>query len=617
MAPRTTKIILLVVAVCAAVVFVFLILRQKPKPGSEAAEGTTSEVKSQYYTCGMHPWVISPKPGNCPICGMKLVPIDPAKFTGEISINPIVVQNIGVRIAPVVTGPVTQIIRTVGAVDYNEALVRDINMKVAGWVDKLYVDYLGAPVEEGQTLFDLYSPSLYSAQEEYLQAYRNQGRVGAAFVPEAAKNAKDLLAAARTRLEYYDITAEQIDALQKRETPVKTLGIKSPYKGMVIMKNAYEGMKIDPGMAAYRIADLSHVWVMVTLYEYQLPMVYVGQRAVMTLPYIPGQKFEGKVVYIYPYLNEKLRQVNVRLDFENPHLLLKPGMFSTVELSSTLAQERTIAPRDAVIDTGQRHVAFVSLGQGRFEPRNVTVGVEVENGMVEILKGLKPGEMVVTNGEFLLDSESNMRESLAKMIAGSLASQQKTGSMVTAEGTLKMMPQPVADALAKMLDGYFAVGSKLADDTVEGITPDAAQIAQAAETLINTSIPENEDFWHKHTEIATIGGKAQELENETDLETARLKFADISIALGTLLDATGVPASYPHEVQQLHCPMYRQGQGGNIWLQRAGPVRNPFFGSVMLGCFDERRTLPVTEVVGHPPKKAAPPMEPGMQGMPM
>jgi hypothetical protein len=307
-----------------------------------------------------------------------------------------------------------------------------------------------------------------------------------------------------------------------------------------------------------------------------------------------------------------LRQANVRLQFENSDLLLKPGMFATIELKSTLAENRTLAPRDAVIDTGQRHVAFVSLGQGRFEPRNVTVGVEVENGMLEILTGLKPGEMVVTNGEFLLDSESNMRESLAKMIQGTLASQQKTESMVTAEGTLRMMPQPVADALAKMLDGYFAVGSKLANDSVEGTAPDARQISQAVEELIITPIPENDQFWHKHTEVATIGGKAQELENETNLEKARLKFADMSIALGTLIAATGVPASYPHEVQQLHCPMYRQGQGGNIWLQRAGPVRNPFFGSVMPGCFDERHTLPVTKIAGRPSETAAPSVESGV-----
>jgi Cu(I)/Ag(I) efflux system membrane fusion protein len=610
MASRTAKIIVLVAAVVVALGLARLIWHKSATPVSEVTAGAPEA--GQYYTCGMHPWVISPRPGNCPICQMKLVPIDPAKFTGEIVINPVVVQNIGVRVAPVVAGPVTQVIRTVGTVDYNEALARDINIKVAGWADKLYVDYLGAPVEKGQTLFDLYSPALYSAQEEYLQAYKNRGRIGAAFVPGAAKGAEDLLAAARRRLEYFDITADEVDALQKRGAPAKSLAIKSPYKGTVIVKNIYEGMKLETGTLAYRIADLSRVWVMVTLYEYQLPMVYVGQRAVMRLSYIPGQTFEGRVVYIYPYMNEKLRQANVRLQFENSDLLLKPGMFATIELKSTLAENRTLAPRDAVIDTGQRHVAFVSLGQGRFEPRNVTVGVEVENGMLEILTGLKPGEMVVTNGEFLLDSESNMRESLAKMIQGTLASQQKTESMVTAEGTLRMMPQPVADALAKMLDGYFAVGSKLANDTVGGTAPDARQISQAVEELIITPIPENDQFWHKHTEVATIGGKAQELENETNLEKARLKFADMSIALGTLIAATGVPASYPHEVQQLHCPMYRQGQGGNIWLQRAGPVRNPFFGSVMPGCFDERHTLPVTKIAGRPSETAAPSVESGV-----
>jgi Cu(I)/Ag(I) efflux system membrane fusion protein len=600
MAPGTVKIILLIAAACAAVVIVGLIWRQHIKPVSQTS------ATAQYYTCGMHPWVISPKPGNCPICGMKLVPIDPAKFTGEISINPIVVQNIGVRIEPVVKGPVTQVIRTVGTVDYNEALVRDINIKVAGWVDKLYVDYLGEQVEQGQTLFDLYSPALYSAQEEYLQAYRNQGRIGAAFVPEAAKSAQDLLIAAKKRLEYFDIAGEQIEALQKSGEPAKTLAIKSPYRGTVIVKNVYEGMKLDTGTLAYRIADLSRVWVMATIYEYQLPMVRVGQPAVMSLSYIPGQTFEGRVVYIYPYLNEKLRQVNVRLEFENPHLLLKPGMFATVEISNTLAQGRTIVPREAVIDTGVRQVAFVSLGQGRFEPRNVTVGVEVESGMLEILKGLKPGEMVVTSGEFLLDSESSMRESLAKMIKGNLAAEQGTQAAVTAKGLLTVLSPAMAEELTKLLDGYLAIGRKLADDSIEGISSAAGEIAQAADKLTGTPVPEHENFWHEHTEIATIGGKARELSNEADLEKARLKFADMSIALGTLLAATGIPSSYPHEVQQLHCPMYRASQGGNIWLQAAGPVQNPFFGKAMPGCFDERHTLPVTQVGGKESRRSVP-----------
>ena len=360
---------------------------------------------TQYYTCGMHPWIILPKEGDCPICFMKLTPLDPAKFTGEIAIDPIIVQNMGVRTAPVTTGPLVQSINTVGTVDYNETLVRDINIKIAGWIEKLHIDYLGAKVKRGQTLFDLYAPELYAAQEEYLIAYR-------------ANASKDnpLLESARTRLSYYDITDEQIAQLQKDAKPSKTLAIKSPYEGVVIAKHANEGMKVDTGMQVYRIADLSKIWVIVTLYEYQLPYIKMHNKAAMSLPYIPGHTFEGSVVYIYPYLDKKTREVQVRLEFDNPDGLLKPGMFANVTLQNRLPNERTLAPREAIIDTGQRKVAFVSLGNGRFEPRDIVTGIQTENDRIEIRQGLTPGEEVVTSGQFLLDSEAKIRAAIARMM---------------------------------------------------------------------------------------------------------------------------------------------------------------------------------------------------------
>ncbi|MCX5683777.1 MAG: efflux RND transporter periplasmic adaptor subunit, partial [Planctomycetota bacterium] len=256
----------------------------------------------QYYTCGMHPWVVLPEPGDCPICHMKLVPLDPSKFTGQIAISPVMTQNIGVRTAPVTVGPVTRIIRTVGTVEYNENLVWDVNLKVPGWIEKLYVTYVGQPVEKGQPLFELYSPELYTAQEEYLLAVRGKaaakGIDGAAPSPELARMEGDLVAAARKRLQNFDISDEQIAALEKSGKAAKTMTIRSPYTGLVIAKNVYEGQRVETAVQPFRIADHSKVWVLVTLYEYQLPFVEVGQKAVMTLSYIPGQTFEGKIAFI-------------------------------------------------------------------------------------------------------------------------------------------------------------------------------------------------------------------------------------------------------------------------------------------------------------------------------
>jgi RND family efflux transporter MFP subunit len=551
-------------------------------------------VATQYYTCGMHPWVILPRPGDCPICGMKLVPLDPAKFTGEVTINPVIAQDIGIRVSPVISGPVVRTIRTVGTVAYDETRLRDVNMKVGGWIEKLHVDSMGQPVKKGQPLFELYSPELYAAQEEYLLAWKSRNSAATGFVPDAAQSAKDLLSSARTKLDYFDITPQQIEELQKRGTPAKTMTIRSPHDGVVIAKQAVEGMKVDAGMQVYRIADLAKVWVMVTLYEYQLPYVQVGQSATMSLSYVPGEQFEGKVIYIYPYLSDKTRQVDVRLEFANPTGLLKPGMYATIDLHSTLAKDRTLVPRSAVIDTGERKVAFVSLGEGRFDPRNVQTGAEAQDGMVEILAGLKPGEKVVTSGQFLIDSEANVREALAKMIRGDLAVDQKPTVAAVGSSEVKALPDAAAKSLHAILGDYLAIQKKLAADSIAGIAEPANAIAKQVDELLKVNLPDDPQFWRKHEEVATVRGKALELAQATSLDQARLIFADLSISLDTLLKATGVPQGFGQEVQELHCPMYRQGQGGTIWLQTAGEVHNPYFGSAMPGCFDQRKALPVT-----------------------
>jgi Cu(I)/Ag(I) efflux system membrane fusion protein len=572
-----------------------------PSPAAEASakadKGTT-----QFYTCGMHPWVILPKPGNCPICGMDLVPLDASKFTGQVTIDPVVVQNIGVRTAKVADGTLSRTIRTVGTVEYDERQVRDINTKVSGWIEKIHVDYLGAEVKKGEPLFELYSPDLYAAQKEYLVAYRNRGSGAADSAAGMVPEAGSLLESARRRLLFYDITPDQIADLERSGEPAKTMVIRSPYAGVVTEKHGNEGMKVDPGMRVYRIADLSKVWVMATLYEYQLPYVQVGQKAIMTLPYIPGQEFEGKIVYIYPYLSEKSREVKVRIEFENPYGVLKPGMFANIDLQNTLPRKRVLVPREAIIDTGERQVAFVSLGEGRFEPRDVTMGAEAGNGTVEVLSGLEPGENVVVSGQFLIDSESKMREALAKMIRGNMASDQKTSTEaappVAASCEPVELPDAASAALGRVLDEYLAIGETLAADGVQGIGGHAKRIAEDLEAATAVEIPGHSGFWKQHSETADAKAAAAALAGAGDLEAARTRFADLSEALAELIQTTGVPADYPKEVDRLHCPMFRKEQGGSEWLQTGGDVHNPYFGKAMLKCHSARTALPVAGAVG-------------------
>lgn len=580
---RPTSVAIALAALAAALWLGAQVGKRSAGEGGEEAADAAGHAH-RYYTCGMHPWVILPHPGPCPICGMPLVPLDPAKFSGEVTIDPVVVQNIGVRVAPVVRGPLVESIRTVGTIDYDETRVRDVNVKIAGWVQKLYVDALGEPVRRGDPLFELYSPDLVAAQQEYLLS-RREGPPGGDGFAEAA----------RTKLQYLDVPDGEMAALVKRGKPSKTITLRSPYTGVVIEKKTFEGMRLDPGMRVFRIADLSKVWVMVTLYEYQLPYVQVGQEATVSLPYAPGRELRGKVVYLYPYLDRKARQVQVRVEFDNPGLALKPGMYATVRIEGRLPDPRVLAPREAVIDTGERKVAFVSKGGGHFEPRQVRTGAETDGGMIEVTEGLEPGEEVVTSGQFLLDSEAKVREALAKMIRGDLA-----GSGPGAAAAPATLPAEARAALSATLVAYLNIQRALAAERLAEVPALARELSAAAERLVAMTIPGQPRFWDDNAG-AELDHAARSLADARTLAEARATFAEISEAAARIARATGVPPGVG-PVEELHCPMYREDAGGVRWLQPAGQVRNPYLGKAMLACFDRRATLPAAAAdgAGHP-----------------
>ena len=544
---------------------------------SRSAASANAKETHGYYTCSMHPWVLETHPGDCPICAMPLVPIDPAKFSGSLTIDPTVVQNIGVRTQPVVRGPLVMTVRTVGDVTYDEARLYDVNTKFGGWIESLKVDTLGQKVGKGDVLFDVYSPQIYAAQEEYLLALKNRG-AGA-----VADTNRQLLDSAKTRLDYFDLGDAQIGALKRRGTPAKTVAVRSPFAGVVVDKMATDGMKIDPGMRVYRLADLSTVWVQATVYEDQLPYVRQGQGATMTLAYLPGKSFEGKVVYVYPYLNEKTRQAKVRLEFPNADGLLKPGMFAQVELKNVLEQTATLAPQSAVIDTGTRKVAFVSRGGGKFEPRDVTTGTELADGTVQILAGLKPGELVVTSGQFLLDSEARTREALAKLVKGTPAATVEQAAPAEPAKAGAMLADRAA-AVDDLLSAYLNITAALGKDSTDGIASAARKVAAAAGRIDGAAgVKSAADT------LAAAGG---------DLKAARAALATLSAAVVPLIESTGVPSTFVGgPVERLHCPMYRhEADAGAAWLQPAGEVRNPYMGGVMPGCQDARQTLPTAAV---------------------
>jgi Cu(I)/Ag(I) efflux system membrane fusion protein len=332
---------------------------------------------------------------------------------GTVQISPEKQQLIGVKIGTVEMKPLEKVIRTVGRVDYDEKRIVTVSPKIGGWIEDLFVDFTGRYVREGEPLLTIYSPELVSTQEEYLIAFRAKKDLGKSPFPEVAGSGNSLAESAKRRLKLWDITDDQIKTLEESGQAKKTLTLYSPFSGFVLEKSAYKGMSVMPGMVLFKLADLSVVWLYADIYEYELPFIRLGQQASIQLSYIPGETFTGKAIYIYPSLNPETRTAKVRFEIPNPQGRLKPEMYANVEIKVHLGQKLAV-PEGAIIDTGLRQMAIVDKGSGYFEPREVKVGAKVDN-YYEVIKGLKAGERVVTSANFLIDSESKLKEALGGM----------------------------------------------------------------------------------------------------------------------------------------------------------------------------------------------------------
>lgn len=404
--------------VAAAVVGVALTVLL-PAPAPLHAEG-------ELYTCGMHPEVIQEGPGSCPICGMDLTPLRKgptpgptsspttgpagegaaaADPPGSVRIDPVVVQNMGVRVAHVQRGSVFRHIRTIGEVEVAEDEISVVNPRFSGWIERIWADETGQEVRKGQALFRIYSPEVIAAQEELLLAVNTQGRQS------------PLAKASERRLRLWEIPSGHIDEVLEAGNGQLTLTVRSPRAGYVLHKNAILGARVQAGADLYRIGNLRKIWVNAEVYEFDAPWVEVGQQASMELSFQQGQAWKGEVSYIHPTLNPKSRTLRVRLEFENPGLNLKPGMFATVRIKAQERPAAIIVPTEAVMHSGERRLLFVSPGVGRYEPREVVTGLAGDNRMTEILSGVQVGEVVVVSGQFLLDSESQLQEAVGKLIA--------------------------------------------------------------------------------------------------------------------------------------------------------------------------------------------------------
>jgi RND family efflux transporter MFP subunit len=429
--------------------------------GSQRSRDESSSKGKSVYYCPMHPDMKSDKPGNCPICSMKLVPLEPASGSSPadaaksaaalppsgspagasspgaaahghggapppdaspagpgspaVRIAPERQQQIGIRFATARREPASIEIRAVGKVAADERRIAHVHTKVSGWIDEVFVNFVGQPVKRGQPLFTLYSPDLVATQEEYLLARKAGRELGESPVERAAQGSRAIAAAARRRLELWDVTPAQIEALEQRGEVTRTLTIHSPVGGVVTERAAYHhGRTVTPDMDLYTIVDLERVWVLAQVYEADMGYLRVGQAAEIELPYEAEQRvLTGSIAFIPPFVDPGTRTVEVRTEFPNPKLFLKLDAFVNVKLRRDLGR-RLVVPKDAVMDSGKARYVFVDKGDGYIEPRVVRAGDEVAQGRI-VDEGLREGERVVTAANFILDSESRLRGAFENM----------------------------------------------------------------------------------------------------------------------------------------------------------------------------------------------------------
>jgi len=397
----------------------------KATNGLVAATGEKPDRKVLYWVDPMHPAYKSDKPGIAPDCGMKLVPVygdDVATSAnanastmpaGTVQISPEKQQLIGVRYGEAEVRSGFRTIRGVGRVAIDETRIQRVHTKVDGWIDKVLVNFTGAFVKQGDPLLTIYSPDMLAAQRELLLAARAKTMMQNNPLPSAYAQSESLLQATRRRLELWDLSDAQINQVLQSGQPIKNTTLYSPATGYVTDRKAFPQLKVTSETELYTIVDLSHVWIVADVFEHEAQNVRVGEAASVSFQALPGRVFNARITYIQPDVDPTTRTLKARLDMDNPALLLKPDMYADVELRVNLPSTLTV-PAEAVLDAGERKSVFIDRGNGFFEPRRVTTGERVGN-RIEILSGLRGGERVVSSGNFLIDSESQMEAAGAGM----------------------------------------------------------------------------------------------------------------------------------------------------------------------------------------------------------
>ncbi len=550
----------------------FRVGRSRGSRGAAAASDTV-------YTCSMHPQVRQNEPGLCPICHMDLVQLTAVTAGAgasahEVQIDPRVVQNMGVRVHTVARGLLQRSVRAFGELRIADSRQHDIALKVDGFVEQLFADTEGMAIARGAPLFALYSADLQVAQAELI----------------AARDSNDasLLAAARQKLQLWDLDPSAIARLESLDAPERLVQWPSPFAGILLQKNVVAGAPAEKNRVLLRIADLSVLWLDAQVPAGQLAGIALGQDAIAELPQQPGHELRGKVVFIAPEVDRMTRTATVRIELPNPGGHYKPGMYALVHLRTPTAGEVLLAPAEAILDTGTRRLAWVAVGLGRFEPRVVHASPSDDAGMVEVQDGLSVGDVVVVSGQFLIDAESRLREGMRKFENDDLMP----------GGDLP--PPPAARIAAatqttvdQLLAAYSKVATALAADQFDAaawlaLQQQAAAVAAAPEVMVQQP-------------AAELALTLQQRAN--DLESMRVAFKQVSSAALRLFESARPRAAGAGATKLFvqHCPMAEAD-----WLQLDAATRNPYYGSSMLDCGAVRRELPLADAAASPAEPVPP-----------
>ena len=527
--------------------------------------GGTTVASGTIYTCSMHPTVRVTEPGLCPSCRMDLVPVGTVASLGgsahEITIDPTVVQNMGVRVTAAVRSPMQRSVRAFGELRAAETGLADIALKFDGFVEDLFADTVGMRIEEGDALFSVYAPELLVAQSELIAAAQSG---------DAA-----LVLAAKSKLALWDVSAAAIELLAKRTEPLRALPWPSPVAGVLLQRDVVRGAPAMKNSVLLRISDLSTLWLDAQVPSSQLQALQTGLEGTATFDDVPLREWKGNVVFVAPEVDRTTRTGTVRLAIDNREGALRPGMWARVRFTVPVASAAVRVPQEAVLDTGRRQLIWLAVGKGHFSPRVVRTGATDDDGFVQILDGIAPGDLVVTSGQFLIDSESRLREGARKF--------ENEGMMPGGD-----LPPPVAipltpasqqsiDALAA---AYLAVSEALAQDRFDlGLLQ--AMRASADAVVTTATVP---PVQLPATDLTNLLDRPS-----ADLEAARVSWKQISQATMQLFEVARPSGTAGAMLYIHHCPMAEAD-----WLQADDKTRNPYYGSSMLDCGTVRRSLPLS-----------------------